>query len=98
MSQNIRAVAFRRGEWWIAQCLEFGIATQARRLEDLPYELNRLLKAQVAASLEVGVEPFQGFSPAPRKYWDMFENATSRLEPIRLALQEGPRFETRIAA
>ncbi|MEP7009491.1 MAG: hypothetical protein ABJC13_04135 [Acidobacteriota bacterium] len=96
--KTIRAVAFRSGDWWVAQCLEYRIATQSRRLEDLPYELDRLLKVQIAASLEMGIEPFYGFSPAPRKYWEMYEKATSRVEPVRKREQEGPQFETRIAA
>ncbi|HEV7672266.1 MAG TPA: hypothetical protein VGS22_27425 [Thermoanaerobaculia bacterium] len=97
--KTIRAVAFRSGDWWVAQCLEYRIATQSRRLEDLPYELDRLLKVQVAASLEMGIEPFQGFSPAPKKYWEMYAKAASSgVEPVRGGGQEGPQFETRIAA
>lgn len=96
--KTIHAVAFQSGDWWVAQCLEYRIATQARRLEELPYELDRLLKVQVAASLEMGIEPFQGFAPAPRKYWEMYEKSSSRVVPVRRGEQEDPQFETRIAA
>jgi hypothetical protein len=98
--QKIRAVAFREGEWWVAQCLEYDLATQARRLEDLPQELRRLLAVQVAASLECGVEPFYGFSPAPRRFWEMYERSKSRVEPVlsEAAAPAAPDVETRIAA
>jgi hypothetical protein len=96
--KTIHAVAFQRGDWWIAQCLEYSIATQARSLEKLLPELDRLLKVQVAASLEMGIEPFYGFSPAPRKYWEMYEKASTRVEPVQRSLQEDSQFEARVAA
>jgi hypothetical protein len=98
---KVSAVLFREGEWWVAQCLEYDIATQARRLEDLPQELHRLLTNQILASLEAGIEPFQGFSRAPRRFWEMYERAKSRVESV--AHQEhgrvaSPEVEARIAA
>ncbi len=101
---RIRAVAFRRGDWWIAQCLEYRLATQTKTLEDLPHELERLLSVQIKSSLDRGVEPFAGFSPAPRRYWQMYERARTRLEAITAPDSqpaEAPslvRAETRLAA
>ena len=84
---KISAVLFREGEWWVAQCLEYDLATQARRLEDLPEELHRLLTNQMLASLEVGVEPFHGFARAPRRFWEMYERAKSRVETVESAVE-----------
>lgn len=99
MNANIRAIAFRSGDWWVAQCLEYRIATQARYLEDLPDELNRLLKVQVGASLALGIEPFHGFSAAPRKYWEMFEQAGVQIALVRRGGEEGPQVvETRVVS
>ncbi len=95
---SIRAIAFQRGDWWIAQCLEYSIATQARSLEKLLPEFDRLIKVQIAASLEMGIEPFFGFSPAPRKYWEMYEKASTQVLPVRQEVLEGPQFEARVAA
>jgi len=104
---KVRAVAFRRGDWWVAQCLEYRLATQTRTLEELPYELERLLSVQVQASLARGIEPFAGFAPAPRQYWEMYERAHVRVEPVTVAdaADSGPaKFhpvvltETRLAA
>lgn len=92
---RIRAVVFRDGEHWIAKCLEYGYVLQTRRLEDVPRELQRCLTAQILLSLEMGVEPFAGFRPASRKYWEMYERAT----PMDAAAEEtGPEVEVRIAA
>jgi len=104
---KVRAVAFRRGDWWVAQCLEYRLATQTRSLEELPYELERLLSVQVQASLARGIEPFAGFAPAPRQYWEMYERARARVEPVTAAdaADSGPAkihpvvlTETRLAA
>lgn len=78
---KIRAVAFRRNDWWIVHCLEHHFVTQVRRLEDLAPELHRLLTLQIVACQQRGIEPFFGFSPAPRKYWEMYERAETRLMP-----------------
>jgi hypothetical protein len=101
--RSIRAVVFQEDGWWIGQCLEVDLARQTRRLEDLPRELQRLLAVQVAASAQVGVAPFAGLTAAPRRFWDMYEQARSRLEPVAgtdttPAAAAAPSIETRVAA
>ena len=95
---TIHAVAFRRGDWWIAQCLEYRLATQTRTLEELPSELERLLTVQVQASRARGGEPFAGFSAAPRRYWQMYERAKARVESVSQPSDPQIRTETRLAA
>ncbi len=74
-SFSVRAVVFWEGEHWVAQCLEYRYAIQARRLEDIPRVLRGCIEAQILVSREVGIEPFHGFEPAPKRYWDMFDHA-----------------------
>lgn len=84
---TIRALLYRSetSPWWIAQCLEYDLATAAKRLEDLPAELERFLSVQIAGSLEIGVEPFAGLPPAPRRFWKRYEEAQQN---PRSALEE----------
>lgn len=72
---QIRAVMFKEGEWFSAQCLDFDIATQAHSLTDLRYELERVLVGHLAVARELGRAPFQGLNRAPQRFWDMFEKA-----------------------
>jgi hypothetical protein len=95
---TLHAVAFRRGDWWIAQCLEHRLSTQTRTLEELPYELNRLLTVQIQVSLARGIEPFAGFSPAPKRFWKMYERARVRVEPVSPSGETVLQTETRLAA
>ena len=101
---TIRAVVFQEGGWWIIHFLEYDLATAVRRLEDVSGEVRRFLQVQIGASLEYRIEPFHGFSPAPRRYWRMFEAAGTRIETVPLDLPPGfsagpePHIDTRIAA
>lgn len=99
---DIRAVVYKEGEWWIIQLLEYDLATQVRRLEDVPSEFRRLILAQILVNAECGVESFYGFSKAPRRYWEMYERARTLIMPTCLADPghglENPRIEARLAA
>src|SRR5262245_6823083 len=59
-------------EGWSAQVLEHDIATQADTLEDLFYEVERILFAHIALAAADGHAPFKGMPPAPKKYWDIY--------------------------
>ena len=95
---RIRAVVFREGDWWIIQLLEYDLATQVRRLEDVPGKFRHLVAAQMAANAAMGVEPFHGFSKAPRRYWEMYERARTLVAPTPPEDEVSPRFEARLAA
>lgn len=100
---RIRAVVFQDGDWWIVQFLEYDLVTKTRSLEEVPGEVRRILLVLITASLRRGIEPFHGFTPAPRKYWDMFEKGTAmdevRLEPPpELEMASEPLVDARLAA
>lgn len=86
---KISAVLFQEEDGaWSGQCLEYDIAAQAKTLHDLRYELQRILIGHLVASAELGQEPFMGLEPAPRRFWEMYEQADvpipSRQAPFRL--------------
>lgn len=98
---TLKAVVFQEGDWWIIQLLEYDLATQVRRLEDVPGEFQRLLLGQLAANAALGVEPFHGFSRAPGRYWKMYEQAHALIAPTSLEgaeNQSSPQYEARLAA
>lgn len=81
--EKIHAVVFRSGEWLVAQCLEYDIATQARELGALLYEVERILTAHVLVAEQDGAEPFANIPKAPKRFWKMYQEATARIEPVR---------------
>ena len=99
--QRIRAVVFKEGEWWVIQVLDYDLATQVRRLEDVPDTFRRLILGQIEVNAFMGVAPFHGFSKAPRRFWEMYEKARILVAPSRLADTGGdvsPEVEARLAA
>jgi hypothetical protein len=77
---TLRAIAFQEGEFWSAQCLEYDIAAQAKKLTDLFHELRRVVAAHVVVCRELGRDPFDGLAQAPRYFWDLWDRANVRIE------------------
>lgn len=83
-SYAVRAIVFQEGDWLCAQCLEYDIATQAKNLDDLRYDLERLIVGHIAISLANGIKPFQNVPQAPKRYWEMFRRSRIPLPPQKL--------------
>ena len=62
--------------WWVAQILEFDLSTQARTLDDLIAELQRIVVAHIVCSTEQGLDPF-AIPPAPQQYVDEYGTSKS---------------------
>lgn len=100
---RIRVVVYPDEEWWIIHGLDHEFVTLVRRLGDVPGEIRRWLSVLFAACQKLGVEPFHGYVPAPKKYWRLYEQAepwTETSSPIELPgdLGFGPVIETRLSA
>jgi hypothetical protein len=78
---RLHAVVFKRGEWWIGQCLQYDIGAEAKTSKQIRRELERAIVAHIAVSLENGLEPFKGIPAAPDRYWKMFEEGWSMEAP-----------------
>ena len=68
-------VFFKDRGWWVAQCLERNLAAASQDLRELPGKLETVLKVQIEADQEAGIEPFSALPQAPRRFWQMFQNA-----------------------
>jgi hypothetical protein len=67
------------------------IATQAKNLDHLRYDLERLMVGHIAISLKHGVKPFPYLQPAPKKYWDIFRRSRMVLPPQTFGLRVAKR-------
>ncbi|HEX4959488.1 MAG TPA: hypothetical protein VF173_01520 [Thermoanaerobaculia bacterium] len=86
--RTIHAVAFQSGHNWVAQCLEYDIATQAATLDALLYELERIVLAHVFVAEKEGVLPFGDIPKAPKRFWEMYRRTRSK--GYRVAAPELP--------
>jgi hypothetical protein len=72
---RLRIVIFQEGEWLCAHCLDYDFATQAKNLDALRYDLERMIVGHIAVSLANGLKPFKSRRRAPKRYWVMFERS-----------------------
>jgi len=71
----IKVLIFREEGYWIAQCLEYDILSQATTLKEVIQKLRMNILANAIICKHFGREPLQGLKPAPRKFWDMYKKA-----------------------
>ena len=72
---KLRVLFIEEEGGWSAQVLEHDIATQADTLQELFYEVERILVSHVALADAEGRPPFNGIPPAREKYWEIFNNS-----------------------
>lgn len=82
---EFRVLFFEHETSWAAQCLERDIAMQARTLQDLVSEVERVLVAHFSVAEELGVEPFAGIPRAPEAYWRLYKNS-----PVTVGISKHP--------
>jgi hypothetical protein len=68
---QLRVLIMRREDWWVAQCLEFDLAAQARgTLDNITAEFCRMLRVRLAACKLEEIDPFK-LPPASERYDDI---------------------------
>jgi|GEM_PF-5870440 len=87
---TINVLVEREGDWWVAQCLQFDLAIQVRKLDDIHDEIKQLLIAHVVSCEDDGIEPFQ-IPPANRNAWTRYELARTSAHAVSSRSQEPPR-------
>lgn len=95
--KKLRVVIFQEGPWLCAHCLEYGFATQAKILDDLRFDLERMIVGHIAISLAHGLKPFRNRRRAAEKYWTLFKRSKILLPPQSFGLrlkQRGVRIPT----
>jgi len=71
MKKQLNLFIFKEDDWWIAQCLDYDIAAQARSLSDVQYEFQRILIGRIVMAEKLNIDPFEGLFPAPEGYLKM---------------------------
>jgi hypothetical protein len=71
----LRVLIMRREDWWVAQCLEFDLAAQARgTFDDIKAEFCRMLGVRLAACKLEDIDPFK-LPRASERYDDISKRA-----------------------
>lgn len=87
--------------WWVAQCLEHDLATQARTLDGLVKTLQEIILLHVEACTKDAADPWQHLPPGPLEARARFEASYLSLELLPGAWMQPnarlPRLEIRLA-
>lgn len=98
---DVRAVAFREGDQWVIQCLEYDITAHAPDPARLPQALSRAIVERAAIAAHLGKEPFKTLPRAPQRFHEMFDRAHTAVSSVRpLPTPEGaprPNLDIRFA-
>lgn len=65
---RISFLIFPEGGYWVAQCLEYDITTQAKNLRKIGKAIEYAVDGHIAVSKEIGVKPFESLPPAPEEF------------------------------
>jgi hypothetical protein len=87
---KIRVLLLREADWWVAQCLEYDIAAQAKTWTDAIHEFAAVVNGRIAACQKEGIDPFD-LPRAPKMYWDLAEKA-AKLE-VEEQIEEFPEIQ-----
>jgi hypothetical protein len=80
-------------ERWVAQCLEYDIASQGKTLEEMKDRFIQTVQGYIVLALERGVAPFSNLKPAPERYWKEYNQASEfeQTFPVSLPADRFPR-------
>jgi hypothetical protein len=79
---TVNVVAFREGDLWVAQCIEYDISARSDTLPKAMIAFRRAFAANLAANSELGRKSLAGVPPAPERFRHMFESAKSVSEQL----------------
>ena len=85
--KEVRVVVFREEDMYVAQCLEFDIATQAPDIEGVLDRLDLTIEAECQMSKEATGEPFSGIPPAPVYFHHLWEKGSVAITRKNLSVE-----------
>lgn len=95
---SVQVLVLREGDVWVAQCLEYDIAAQGATLPEVKKALERTFIGQMMVDAHLGQEPLDNIPPAPREYWEKFEQGERICDRSPFRLPEAVREAAHVSA
>lgn len=80
-TSQLRAIMFKDGDMWVAQCLEHDIGAQGKDLPELVDRLALTIEAELRESIASHGGPFVGIDPAPQHFHAMWDRRSGEYVP-----------------
>ena len=94
---RVNAVAFREGDTWVIQGIEYDIVAHARDVIALPQAFMRAVVENIVITEHLGRKPLEGIKPAPERFRSLYEGAEVEMRTTRKK-DEWPEVAVRVAA
>jgi hypothetical protein len=94
---HINAVAFKEGEAWVVQGIEYDIVAHTYDVVKLPHAFTRAILENIFITEKLGRRPLEGIKPAPERFREMYEQAETELRLTRVS-KRTPSVSVRLAA
>jgi hypothetical protein len=80
---QINAVAFKEGDAWVVQGIEYDIVAHAHEVTALPNAFIRAVLENIVITEHLGKRALEGIRPAPERFRELFEEAQVEMRPTR---------------
>jgi hypothetical protein len=94
---HINAIAFKEGDAWVVQGIEYDIVAHAYDVVKLPHAFTRAVVENIIITERLGRRALEGIKPAPERFKEMYEQAETELRLIRIT-DRAPSVSVRLAA
>jgi hypothetical protein len=94
---HINAIAFKEGDAWVVQGIEYDIVAHAYDVAKVPQAFIRAVLENIFITEKLGRRALEGIKPAPPRFKDMYEHAETEMRLIR-AIDRAPSVSVRLAA
>jgi hypothetical protein len=80
---TISAVAFEENGVWVVQGIEYDICAHAKDPAGVPMVFGRAVVENACITEHLGRKPLQGIKPAPAKFKEMFDRASTQVNAVK---------------
>jgi hypothetical protein len=94
---QINGIAFKEGDTWVVQGIEYDIVAHATDWPKLPEAFARAVLENMIITKRLGRKALEGIKPAPARFRSMFEQAQTEMRQTKKA-KELPDVSVRVMA
>jgi hypothetical protein len=99
---QIRAVAFKEGDAWVIQGIDYDIVAHTYDLAKIPHAFTRAVIENILITEHLGREALQAIKPGPTRFREMYEKSDTEMRPVHFEIWQEvtikPEVTVRLAA
>jgi len=93
---KINAIAFKEGDAWVIQGIEYDIVAHTDDVTTLPQAFMRAVMENMIVTEHLGRKPLEGIKPAPERFRTLYDDAEVEMRATKKN-EEWPEVAVRVA-